>query len=351
MPLQVNKDELTVADLSAATLGGKVSIANMLHEFAQPLTIGADLPIRMATEKNMDVGTFEEPWEYNRNSGTTDIDSGEKISKVGSYSRNDIIGMRSSAIQYRIKQKMYMGQTGFMQLVNWQMSNRLKAIGLDNEHDIFYADAREDNKTFYGLYPRFWAITDEDGVISAGSHQGEMSMYVTLDAGGTASGKLSSIFLLVPGANDGVCRIYPNGTDFSGSIQFDEGTWETIEADGEATRKKTDLFVLANGIAVMNRRACVRIANIDVSSDDGCKGLEKALYRAYTVIPAEMRTRAIVYCSDKIVPDLKMYYNSKVQATTYEDAKPHNIAGDFEISGLGYFRPTLHILRTESKVS
>ena len=104
MALQVNANELTVADLNAATLGGKVGIANMLREFSQSLTLGADLPIRMASEKNRDVGTFDEPWEYNKNSGYTDLDSGEKVSKTGSYSRVDIMGMRSSAIQYRIKQ-------------------------------------------------------------------------------------------------------------------------------------------------------------------------------------------------------------------------------------------------------
>ena len=66
MPLKVLKDELTVADLSAATLGGKKGIAEMLKEFSEPMTLGADLPIAMASEKNQDVGTFAEPWEYGR---------------------------------------------------------------------------------------------------------------------------------------------------------------------------------------------------------------------------------------------------------------------------------------------
>lgn len=350
MPLKVLENELTIADLNAATLGGKVGIANMLKEFSQPMTLGADLPLAMATEKNQDVGTFTEPWEYDATSGTTDIDSGEKIAKVGSYSRVDIMGMRSSAIQFRIKQKMLMGQS-FAQLVTWQLASQLNNIGLDNEHDLFYADARNDTKTFFGLYPRFWAITDEEGIIKSGSHQGQKSMYVTLDAGGTTSGSLSSIFILIPGSRDGVCRIYPNGTDFTGAVQYDEGKWETVEDNGEATRKKTDIFLLVNGLAIKDRRACVRIANVDVSSDDSMKKLERAFYQAMTVIPAEKRTRAIVYCSDKIIPDLKMYYSNKVVPATYENAKPHNIAGDFEISGLGYFRPTIHITKAESKVS
>lgn len=350
MPLLVKKDEITVADLSASTLGGKVPVANMLREFSQPLTIGGDLPIAMATDRNEDVGTFAEPWEYNRNSSTTDIDSGEKISKVGSYARKDLIGMRSSAIQYRLKQKMY-GGPGFMSEVNRQMAERLHAIALDNEHDMLYADVRNDPKTFVGLYPRFWALTDEDGIVLNGSHKGEKSMYATIDAGGKTSGKLSSIFLLIPGAYDGVCRIYPNGTDFSGSVQFNEGTWNDVENDGEITRVKTDLFILANGLAIKDRRACVRIANVDVTTEEGCKALEKAIYRAYTVLPQEKASRAIAYCSPKILPDLKGYYSSKVVAPTYEEAKPHNIAGDFEIPGLGYFRPVLHITTREEAVS
>ena len=109
MPLLVNENEITIADVSASTIGGKVGIANMIREFSQPLTLGNDLPIVMASGKNEDVGAFSEPWEYNKNSSTTDLDSGEKISKVGSYSRIDLMGMRSSAIQYRIKQKMFLG--------------------------------------------------------------------------------------------------------------------------------------------------------------------------------------------------------------------------------------------------
>lgn len=352
MSLLVNENEITIADLNASTLGGKADIANMIREFSQPLTIGNDLPIAMATGKNEDVGTFVEPWEYNKNSSTTDLDSGDKISKVGSYSRTDIMGMRSSAIQYRIKQKMF-GGPGFMAEVTRQMAERLHAIGLDNEHDIFYADATKDPKTFFGLYPRYSVITDEDGIVASGDHEGEKSLYVTLSAGGSTGGQVSSVFLLIPGARDGVCRIYPEGTDFSGSIQFDEGNWDTVEdaVNNEATRKKTDFFYLTNGIAIKDRRACVRIANVDVSSDTGIKNFEKALYRAATVLPAEKRGRAIVYCSDKIVPDLKMYYNNKVQATSYEAAKPKNIFGDFEISGLGYFRPTLHITTSESVVA
>ena len=304
----------------------------------------------MASGKNEDEGTFSEPWEYNKNSSTTDLDSGEKISKTGSYPRMDIMGMRSSAIQYRIKQKMF-GGAKFMQEVTRQMRERLQAIGLDNEHDLFYADARQDSKTFFGLYPRFWAVTDQDGVIKNGSHAGKRSMYVTLSAGGTQSGQLSSVFVIIPGADDGVCRIYPESSDFSGSIQFDEGHWETVESNGQATRKKTDLFILTNGLAIMDRRACVRIANVDVSTETGCKGFERALYEAFTVIPAEKAGRAIIYCSNKILPDLKMYYSGKVQAPSYEAAKPHNITGDFEIPGLGYFRPTIHITDKESTVA
>lgn len=348
--LQVNENEITIADLSADTLGGKVGIANMIHEFSAELTLGTDLPVRMATDKNMDLGTYADPWEYNKYSGYTDLDSGEKIAKTGSYSRIDIMGMRSSAIQYRIKQKMF-GGPGFMAEVTRQMAERLRAIGLDDEHDLFYADASADPRTYFGLYPRYSQLTDEDGVIEAGTDQGKVSKYVTIDGGGTSSGSLASLWIIIPGLHDGVCRIYPNGTDFSGSIQFDEGHWETVEANGEATRKKTDLFYLTSGIAIIDRRCCVRVANVDTSSDTGIKAMEKALYKAMEVIPTEKASRAIVYASPKTIPDLKMYYSNKVVPPTYEAAKPHNLSGDFEIAGLGYFRPCIHLLKTESKVS
>ena len=350
MPLQVNENEIPIADLNAATLGGRANIANMMREFSVSLTLGADLPLRMASEKNMDVGTYVDPWEYNKYSGLTDLDSGEKIAKMGTYARTDLMGMRSSAIQYRIKQKMF-GGPGFMAEVTRQLALRLEAIGLDDEHDLFYADAEADPRTYLGLYPRFSRLTDEDGYIKTGTDQGKVSKYVTLSGGGSTSGSLSSLWVIIPGAYDGVCRIYPNGTDFNGAVQFDEGHWETVEADGEATRKKTDLFYLTSGVAIMDRRSCVRIANVDVSSDANIKNLEKAIYQAFTVIPAEKAGRARIYCSPKIVPALKMYYNNKVQAVTYEGGKPHNVTGDFEIPGVGVFRQCMHITAAESSVA
>ena len=239
----------------------------------------------------------------------------------------------------------------FMDLVNWQMANRLKAIGLDDEHDLFYADMRQDKRTYFGLYPRFSMLTDEDGIVLAGTNVGKKNPYVTLSAGGTTSGRVSSLWIIIPGANDGVCRIYPNGTDFTGAIQFDEGDWETIEENGEATRKKTDLFLLSNGLAIMDRRSVVRIANVDVSSADNIKNLERAIYKAFTVIPPDKASRARIYVSPKIVPELKMYYSDKVYAATYEGGKPHNVTGDFEISGVGVFRPCLQLLNTEDTVA
>ena len=346
--------EMTLADAMRDTLSGEVPIGRMITEFESALSLAADLPVRVATGRDEDKGTFSEGWEYNKNSHISDIDSGAKASKIGSYSRVDTMQMRESAITYRRKQAEMIPD--FAAYKYRQTRERLKALTLDDEHDLFYGDPQVDLKQTMGLYPRYSAITDADGVVASGDNAGKVSPYVTLNAGGTSDGSLTSIFVLVPGANDGVTKIYPNIEGFHSGISYSEGTWERTSYTNDAGTQEwtdvcADLFALSGGLAINNRHACVRIANIDSSSDSGIKALEKCLYDAFTVIPTDLQSRAIIYCSKRLVPALKVYYNNKVGAVTYEGAKPNNITGMFSIPGLGDFRPSDHITMSEDKVS
>ena len=342
-------NQIRISDVSQKTLGGKTTIAKLVDEYAKPLTIMNDLPIVMASEKDRDVGTFLEGWEYNKHSQPTDLDHGPKPTKTGSYSRVDGIGYREGSLQYRKKHKDYGGRQ-FDEVVNQEIMTKMHNLSLDAEHDIFYGDIRVNPELYMGIYPRFSMITDEYGVIKNGEYSGMLSPYTTLDAGGTSSGALCSVIGLVPGED--ACRIiYPKDSASAGFMYDPAPQWDTVkDENGGDVRQKTDLFSVQHGFSMLNRQAGIRIANIDYTTDDGLKKLETCLYQAGDIVSKDMLPRMIFYVPQFFASKIKAFYNNGKTAVTYEGAKPQNISGDFEIPGLGYFRPVVHMTLAEDKV-
>lgn len=342
-------NEMTIVDLEKHTLDYKINIGQVLHVFGTPLTMLNDLSFQEATGKDDDVGAFDDGWEYNRDSKPSDLDHGVEPTKFGASSRVDKIGMREAQFRFKKKHADFGGMQ-FLQLADDQIEKKAKALALDCEHDLLYADYRKDPRLFMGIMPRFSVLTDEDGVIKSGDHAGEISPYITLDAGGTPSGNLSSVIMMVPGRNE-VCLIYPKG-DLAWGFDYDEGTMTDIPDENNNTvRGRTDIFTSRFGLAIRNRRACIRIANIDVSSDANIVKFIDSLYEAADAIPKELMNRVIIYTPRKVTRALKKYFNAEKHATTYEGAKPQNITGDFEIPDFGYFRRCDHLTNSETKVS
>ena len=59
----------------------------------------------------------------------------------------------------------------------------------------------------------------------------------------------------------------------------------------------------------------------------------------------------MIYCPQVAVPLMKKFYNSRMKAATYSDAKPQNLTGDFYIDdGSLMFRKTSMMKLTESKI-
>lgn len=341
--------KLTIPDLQKATLDGKVNLSEMLYEFMQPITLLGDLPFCEATGKEEDLGTFAEGWTYNEASKPTDLDHGVAPTKFKYASRADKIGYREGQFQFT-KKHADLGGASFAQLVNNNIAQKTQWIALDSEHDLFYADYRQDPRLYNGLFPRFSVLTDEDGVISAGDHQGEISPYITINAGGTSSGSLSSMFMIVPGPQ-ATCLIYPKG-DLTWGFDYDKGNpTDMKDENGNTIRGRTDIFTSRFGLALRNRRACVRVANIDTSSTDSIKKCMDALYVAADALPVEIASRAIIYANKKVLREFKKYFNDKTTPPTYEGAKPQNITGAFEIPGLGFFRRCDHLTVKESTVA
>ena len=350
---------MTLSDITQATNGGKAPISLIVDEFSKPLTLLKDLPVRQATDKFEDNGSFIEPWEYNKHSETTDLDSGTALHKLDTYSRKDFIGYRDTGIGIRKREYIAAGADGKLWRAK-QLFALSQYMSLDMEHDFFYGDPTVDAKQTLGLYPRFGVLTDLDGVVQAGAHSGEVTPYVTIDAGGTAdkNGSLGSIFILHMSNNDGCCMIYPKDSgEYSNGILYRTGEFTQVQktrTNGvtEVMDEAADTIEMMAGLSILSRQSAARIANIDFYSKEGLDKFNEALYEAIESFPVNYQRSLMIYCPQMAVPKLKVYYNSRLAAATYSDAKPQNLTGDFFIDDPSLmFRKTPMMKLTESKIS
>lgn len=356
--MALNSSEyMTLSDVTKATNGGKAPISLIVDEFSKPLTLLKDLPVRPASDKFEDNAKFLEPWEYNKNSETTDLDSGTVLHKLDTYDRKDYIGYRSTGIG--INKKNYIAAGADAKL--WrakQLFELSKHMSLDMEHDFFYGDPTVDVKQTLGLYPRFGVITDLYGTIKTGAHQGEVTPYVCIDGGGTANnGTLGSIFILHMSNESGCCMIHPKDAgEYSNGILYTTGEFTQVQktrSNGvtEVLYQAADTIEMMAGLSILSRNSAVRIANIDFNSNEGLEKFEFALYQAFETFPIEYQNSLMIYCPQVAVPLMKKFYNSRMKAATYSDAKPQNLTGDFYIDdGSLMFRKTSMMKLTESKI-
>lgn len=343
----------TLSELLQATQGDENLLGRITYEYQRQQTIGKDLPIKVATGRTEDVGAFLEPWQYGKASELTSIDGGPTFHKMGTYSRRDIMGMRDSAIAINYREYQLQGAIGNLWRAK-QTNDTVMKMGLDVEHDILYGDPKTDSRNMLGLFPRFSVITDMDGIVKAGAYKGEKSPYITLDAGGTGT-SLSSVLLVYPNAERGVAWLVPNGdTLFTGGIEYEKGEFRefTVEDGGVARVKKQaiDTFLITGGVGMMNRQGAIRIANVDISTDDGLKKFERALFEAMEAVDPDIANGFIAYIPPQLSVDLKVAYNGKYTAATFENAKLQSLKTDFSMGGT-VFRTCRHMTSNEEKLS
>ena len=335
-------------------------IRNIVNEHTKALTLGADIPITMASGNMTDEGYFEEPWEFNKASKTYNLTSGRPFVKFGNYTRKDVMGLRGGAIT--IDKDHFDQQKG--KALYWETQQIYRAVkytGLDCEHDMFYGDPTVDPDSSLGLMPRFCALTDLDGVIKSGDHAGEYCTYITVDGSrGTAtsasSGKLASVYLVHLSSEDGVCWAYPAESAYTGGIELDiyDGPWTpaiTANESGVTTVKmqKVHMFRRAGGLVIKNRNACYRIANVDFTTETGMKNFVTTLYDVCGVLPQDIEGTMKLYFPKRAIGSIKTYFNNKVYPSTYDGSKPKNLIGDFTIDGLE-FKGTSQLELTEDLV-
>lgn len=354
LKIATRTEYVTMQDIALRTQGEKSGGKNFVDEYARELTLAADLPVTFASDKFEDNGYFKEPWAYEKVSNTTNIASGPTFYKLNAYTRKDIMGMRDSAIAYRKREYDAAGSLSNLYRTE-AIRDRLHMIALDNEHDMIYGDPRKDPQTYLGLMPRHEMITDQDGVIQSGTYKGMLSPHITLDAGGTTEGGVFSIYLIVPSVSNGVYWIVPDDTLWSAGINLTEGeSWQDVlvtESDGRqhVHEQKFDKFLLTGGIAIQDRRGCIRIANIDVSTSEGAEKLSYAIDQAYEVLSPSQASAARLYIPRFAGSKIRKAYRGLVQPARYEDALPKNIGQDFSIDGHN-FRQLFHLTDAESVV-
>ena len=357
--MALSPNYLNYQDWAQKTNNGKIPIATLGLEVDRATTLMNDLPLVQATGKFDDEGKFAQPWVYGENSDVAGIDSPFLAHKTGSYDRFDLMGMRKSGVEIDREEMKALSAAEQIAYRTSEASTMMKHLALDAERDLIYGSPDiaalkyaqpNDPRNCNGLVSRFNKITDPDGIAS----NGKLYPYITLDAGGTnSSKKLTSAYLLIPSA-EGVCRLMSNGTQYTGSISYEAGTWYPYEDIDKITglkgikEKANDKLQLAYGISVRNRRSCIRIANIDLEHMDK---FIAAFRDAMDVIDESTATGNYhLYMNPRATSAYQAYLDSQVQATKYGDARP-TITEDGEMRiGKWKIRKTHQLLLNESLV-
>lgn len=344
----------------AKTLNRDGTLAVAVEEYAHHTTLAGILPITAATEKDRDTGYFRDTWQYGKHSSLADLTNGPTPTKHTRYEREDTMGYRESAIGFSRKQMEYAG-SGWANLVADEVSQHVRDLALDVEHDMFWGDPREDDRNMLGLMPRFGVLTDIDGKILSGDNAGMISPYKCYNGGdltrvgGSAtteasSGALGSILIVHPSVTDGVCLIYPKDAVNAG-FQYSEGEFTRMNYDNGVLDYRYDTFSVMEGISVRNRGAVVRIANIDYTSDEGIEAMMRALYDAVDGMPDGLRGGNHVYCPRHVLPAILWYFNTHKYATSASGAYPEGIGGGVVVAGFGEFHTCEHLTVNEEYIS
>jgi hypothetical protein len=88
---------------------------------------------------------------------------------------------------------------------------------------------------------------------------------------------------------------------------------------------------MTTGLSLMNRFAAIRIANIDARDSalsTSMPALRKNLFKAFTLLPKQFKSRVRLYAPGGVLAGLNDYYAGLVQPVTYEGAIPTNAIGD-----------------------
>ena len=309
--IKVRSTYNNVNDYLHFTGNEKTPTGVIMREIVTRQSFSSLLPVKICSggkngEKYEDWGIFKEPYQYDKASKLmSGIDGGYFDANYTSYERSDYMAIRGGGAKiykYELRSRPE-------EVRRWRterMQQRIFDTALDIETDMIYGNKTLDPKQCSGLMPRFNMLTDRHGKILAGANQGKINRYVTIDAGGTGD-ELASILLMSPNSSYGVVRLAPaEGTDYTASVHLQMGerdlnkewNYEKVTSSDDAAyndafmREFTmDRFDVCYGIALLTGHACVRIANIDISTTSlaNLKKIRQAYRTAYAAMDERLK--------------------------------------------------------------
>jgi hypothetical protein len=175
----------------------------------------------------------------------------------------------------------------------------LEGMSNDMAATVFYGDTSVNPERFLGLSPRYDVI----GTPSSKPPAEVNSEYLkhVIDAGGTSSGNLTSLWYVVWGSTS-VHGIYPQGSQ-AGLLAEDLGEQTLLDENGGRFQGFRTHYQWKMGLCVRDWRYVVRIANIDLGQmEDGAaqKSLYHAMIKARYTTPLNNMGRGVFYASPAI---------------------------------------------------
>jgi len=336
-------DYMTFADVAAATHNG--DLVPVVDEVSRAVTMWNDAPWKASTDMLRDMGGRE---------GTPPrgawvaVDEGGKPSKGSSDKYTEELGMIEG---WSETLKKVVDLSDHAQELRWREDRRhLRGIGFDLEEALLYGNRNQDPRKFQGFMPRFAELTDIDGVSLT---REAVLPYITLGAGGDNAKGMSSMLLVYWSIDDGAHLIYPSNKPNSG-IEFTPYPYQAVkQPDGTIQEIALSKFSAAAGLGIANRKAVVRIANIDndpTKITANMAKLEEAIYDAFSAIPVEFQGQVRLYANNRTIANMRKAFAKRVVPAKYADAVPKNATGDVMFDQY-VVRRCDSMLATESKIA
>lgn len=198
-----------------------------------------------------------------------------------------LVELSGNGKQYRLNEDM-----AFLQAMNIKMAEAL-----------FYGDTRE-GAPFVGLSPRYSTLSLKKAA----------SAKNVIDGGGTASGALSSIWLVSWGANT-LHGIFPKGSK-GGWQHEDLGQVTLTDADGGHFEGYRTHYKWDIGLAVRDWRYAARLCNVDIKNIDNDTLIDK-MVALVEAMPDEKNGNLVIYTNRETRTRLRtaMYKASNVRLT------------------------------------
>ena len=169
----------------------------------------------------------------------------------------------------------------------------LQAMNQEMASTLFYGDTSKNPERFLGLAPRYSTLNKSKAATAEN----------IIDAGGTASGALTSIWLPSWGAQTAF-GIYPKGSK-AGFQHNDLGEVTLQDASGGQYQGYRTHYKWDIGLVVRDWRYIVRICNIDLATITADELLE-LMVRASELLPDEKMGRPVFYMNRRTRTQLRL---------------------------------------------